>query len=99
MSTRRGIDQLTCDADTVSGLAHAAFQHIADAELAADLLHVHRAAPVGEARIARDDEQPADAREFGDDVFHYAVGEIVLLGISAEVLERQDGDGRFVGQG
>ena len=43
------VDQLPGDADAVGGLADAAFQHIAHAQLAADLLHVHGAALVGEA--------------------------------------------------
>ena len=47
----------------IAGLAHAAFQHVAHAELAPDLLHVDGAALVGEARIAGDHEQPAQARQ------------------------------------
>ena len=92
MRARRSIDELPGDAHPVARLAHAAFEHVAHAELAPDLLHVHRPALVGEARIARDDEQPAQARQGGGDVFHHAVGEILLLGIAAHVLERQDGD-------
>ena len=80
-------------------LAHAAFQHVAHAQLAAHLLHVDRPALVGEARVARDDEQPADARQRRDDVLDHAVGEIVLLGVAAQVQERQDGDGGLVGKG
>ena len=34
----------------------------------------------------------------GDDVLDHAVGEILLLGIAAHVLERQHGDRRLVGQ-
>ena len=99
MRAGRGVDQLPGDAHPVAGLAHAAFQHVAHAKLAADLLHVHGPALVGEARIARDDEQPADARQRGDDVLDHAVGEIFLLGVAAQVLERQDGDGGLVWQG
>ena len=44
---------------------------------------------VGEARIARDDEQPFDARQSGDDVFDHPVGEILLLRIAAQIGERQ----------
>ena len=62
MRAGRGIDELAGDAHPAARLAHAAFEHVADAELAPDLLHVHRPALVGEARIARDDEQPAHAR-------------------------------------
>ena len=63
MCAGRRVDELAGDAHPVAGLAHAAFEHVAHAELAADLLHVDGAALVGEARIARDHEQPADARQ------------------------------------
>lgn len=48
-------------------LAHAALEHVAHAQLAADLLDVDSAALVGEARIAGDDDQPTDPRQPGDD--------------------------------
>ena len=59
MRAGRGIDQLAGDAHPAAGLAHAALEHVAHAELAADLPHVDGPALVGEARIAGDDEQPA----------------------------------------
>src|SRR5438552_7186611 len=93
-----GIDQLRGDAHPVAALAHAAFEHIAHAEFAADLLHIDRLALVGEARIAGDDEEPADAAERGDDLLDHAVGEILLLRVAARILERQDGDRRLVRQ-
>ena len=49
-----GLDQLRGDAHAIGGLAHAALQHIAHAELATDLLYIDGAALVGEARIAGD---------------------------------------------
>jgi hypothetical protein len=93
----RCIDELRRDAHTVGRFAHAAFKNIAHAELAPDLLYVHCAALVGEARIAGDDEQPAHARERADNVFHHPVGEIVLRRIAAHVLKRQDSDRWLVG--
>src|SRR5262245_49394557 len=45
----RCIDELTGNAHAIGGLAHAAFQHIANAELTARLLHVDSTALVGEA--------------------------------------------------
>ncbi len=81
-----------------AGLAHAALEHVAHAELAADLLHVDGPALVGEARVAGDHEQPADARQRGDDVLDDAVGEVLLLRVAAHVLERQHGDRRLVGK-
>jgi hypothetical protein len=53
---------------------------------------------VDETRIARDHEQPLDARQTRNDVFDHPVGEILLLGVAAHVLERQHRDGRLVGQ-
>ncbi len=49
--------QLRSDADPIAGLAHATFKHIAHAELAPDLLHVHGTALVSETRITCDNEQ------------------------------------------
>jgi hypothetical protein len=51
------INKLRRDAHPITGLAHAAFEHIAHAEFPSDLLHIDRAALVGEAGVARDDEE------------------------------------------
>ena len=58
-----GLDQLRGDADPAAALAHRAFEHIAHAQFAPDLLHIDGLALVGEARIAGDHEQPADAAD------------------------------------
>ena len=58
-----GLDQLGRDAQPAARLAHAALQHIAHAKLAPDLPDIDRLALVGEARIARDHEQPLDPRQ------------------------------------
>src|ERR1700684_962832 len=52
MRTARGINELGGNAHLLSGLADAAFQHVADTEFAADLFYVDRAALVGERGIA-----------------------------------------------
>jgi len=44
-----GIDKLAGDAHTAAGLAHAAFQYVADAKFSPDLLHVDSPPLVGEA--------------------------------------------------
>src|SRR5437588_7245935 len=93
-----GVDELSGDAHAIRGLAHTAFEHITHAKLAADLLHVGCPALVGECRIARDDEQPLDARQASSDILHHAVGEIFLLRIAAHVLEGQNSNGWLVGQ-
>jgi hypothetical protein len=40
MRAAKGIDQLASDAHSTARFAHRAFEHVTDAELASDLLHV-----------------------------------------------------------
>jgi hypothetical protein len=75
---------------STAGFAHRAFEDIADTELAPDLLHIDGPAFVGKARIAGENDEPADVRQRGGDLLHHAVGKIFLLGISADVLDRQN---------
>src|SRR5262249_61084832 len=56
MPTAAGIDELRRDAHTIAGLADAALEHEAHAEIPSDLLHFDRLALVDEAGVARDDE-------------------------------------------
>src|SRR6516225_5763475 len=92
MHTGLDLDQLRGDADSLAKLAHRASEHIAHAQLAADPFHIDGAAPVGEARIAGDHKQPADAGQAGDDVLDHSVSEIFLLGVGAQVVKRQHCD-------
>ena len=55
------VDQLSGDAHAITGFTDRALEHIAGAELAADLPDIKRLALVGKARIAGEDEEPADA--------------------------------------
>ena len=87
-----GIDQLRRDPHPVAGAADAALEHGADAEFASDGADIDVLALVDEARVARDDHQPADFGQVGDDVLADAVGEILLFGIARHVGERQDRD-------
>jgi len=98
VSAGRRVDKLGSDAYPVAALADAAFEHVAHAQFAADLLQVDRFALVGEARIAGDHEQPRKARNCGGDILDDAVGEILLLRVAAEILKRQDRQRRFLWQ-
>ena len=98
MAAGGDVVELRGDAHAVAALAHAAFEHVADAELVGDLLHVDGLALVDERRVARDHEEPAQLRQRGDDVLADAVGEILLLRFAAHVGEGQHGDGGPVGQ-
>src|ERR1700677_3170226 len=93
-----GLDELAADADLAASLSDTAFQYVADAQLSSNLLDLDNLALVCEARIAGDDEQRFEPRERGDDVLYHAIREIFLLGVAGQILERQDGDGRLVGE-
>ena len=90
----RPLDQLRRDAHFVAGAPNAALQDVADAELAGHVAHIHRAALVGKGRVAGDDGEGPEARQRRDDLLDQPVGEEALLGIAAEILERQHGHGR-----
>src|SRR4030081_3649368 len=79
MGASCSIHELSRDAHPALYLAHATFDDVPHTKLAADLLFVHRLAFVSKTRVASDHEQPADARQGGDDIFHDAVGKIILL--------------------
>jgi hypothetical protein len=98
VAAARGVDELHVDAHLHAGAAHAAFEHVAHAELPAHLLDVDALLLVGERRVARDHEQAGDLGDVGDDVFGDAVGEVFLLGIAAHVGERQHRERGLVGQ-
>src|SRR5437764_14379078 len=57
------LDQLRGDADLAAGRAQTAFEHIAHAELDANLPDIGGSALVGEGGVAGDDEQPAQPRQ------------------------------------
>src|SRR5207244_5979560 len=60
MRAARGVDQLRGDAHSAARLADRAFEHIADAQFAPDLLHIDGLALIGEARIARSEEHTSE---------------------------------------
>src|SRR5215472_14910552 len=96
MRTRPAVDKLPGNAHAVRGLTDAALKNVAHAEFAADLLHGHRLALIGEAGVPGDYEQPPHARERGDDLLHDAIGEILLLRVTAHILEWKHRYRRFV---
>src|ERR1700692_2323638 len=98
MRPRFCLNQLAGYPHFTCGLAYAPFEHIANAKLAPDLLDVDSLTLVGKRRIACDHEQRLETRQRRDDVFHHAVGEILLLWIATHVLERKHSDGRLVGE-
>ena len=92
----RGIDQLYVDQHRVAGLLHAAFEDRGDAELQGDRLQVVRMAGVFFRRRTRDDFQVADSGQLGQDHVLHAAGEVFIVLVAAEVLEREHRDGLAV---
>ena len=76
-----GGDQLRIDVNLLAGPPHAAFEDIADTEVAPDLLHVDRFALVGERRAAGYYNASGNLRQVGCQIIGDRVGEIFLLRI------------------
>jgi hypothetical protein len=92
MRTRFRVDQLHVDLNPVDKPSHAAFEHIADPEVAANLLHVNWFALVGEGGGASDHEAVGDLREVGRQIVGDRVRKIFLLRIVRQICERQNDD-------
>jgi len=93
------IDKLCRHPDAVPRFADAAFQYIANAQLFGDAPDVWRGTLVLKRRIASDDEERADTRLPGDDIFGQPVADKILASIARQVIERQHRNGGLVGQG
>ena len=59
MTAAFGVDELNVDAHAISSALNAALQHIADVQVAPDLLQIDRLAFVSEGGVSADDERPA----------------------------------------
>ncbi len=70
----------------------AAFEHVADAQFLRHHPHIGRAAFVGKARAPRDYGKTSEPAQRRDEVLDDTVGEVVLLGVTAEIAERQHHD-------
>jgi len=68
-----GVDELGVDPDPVLVALHRAFEHVADAQFAADRLGVDALALVGEGGVPRDDEAVGNARQVRRQVLGDAV--------------------------
>src|SRR5712671_5323854 len=96
MLTARRLDQLAGDAIAIARLAQTTLDHVANAEIAGELLRIGPFALVSEASVASHDREPARPRQLGDQILGHAVEEELGLGVAAEVLERQHGDRRLI---
>ncbi len=90
--TRGCLEQLRRDTHSVTRSAHTALQHVSDSEILSQPAHIDRLTFEYESRISSNDGQPAILRERGNDVFRDPVGKVLVVGRTAHVVERQDGD-------
>jgi hypothetical protein len=87
-----GIDQPGVDPHLAARPLDTAFQHIADAELAADLLCGERLVAIREGGMARDHERVRDPRQIGRQIVGDPVRKVLLVGVAAEIDEGQYDD-------
>ena len=85
VSARQRVNELGVDSHARPALLCATLQHVAHAELLADLLYVHRLAAIGEGRGARDDETARQPRQAGGQFFSQNIAEIILARIAREI--------------
>src|SRR6516164_9878664 len=94
--TSRRLDQLCGDAETIGGPPHAAFEHVAHAELATDFAYVHSRTLVSKGGAARDHKKCMVVRQVGDDVLGDTLREILLFGLAAHIGKGQHRDRRLL---
>ena len=88
------LDQPRVDAHALAVEDHAALEQITNLQLAADLPRVCTPALIGERRVAGDDGDPGQrVREVADEAVRNSVGQVVPLGIAAEIRKRKNDDG------
>ncbi len=91
---RVAVDEARRHPQLLADDAQAALQQVARAEQAADLARAHGRPAQGEARVAVDDGQPPQVGEPRRQVLAQAVGQVVVLRIAGDVVERQHGERR-----
>jgi len=91
-AARLRVHKLQAEPDLVAHAVQAALEHVAHAELAADLACVDMAVAVGVGRAAPDDEAVRDAREVDRDLLGHRLGEVLLLRAAVAAGQRQHDD-------
>src|SRR4029453_9015918 len=98
MLVRCRVNELAGNANPLAALPEAALEHVANTKLPSQMLHIHRFALVSEGRVAGNDEEPVQSGQRRDDVLSDSVAEVLLLGITRHVGERQYGNRGLVRQ-
>src|SRR5215471_8175687 len=80
-----GVDQLHVNAKPFAAPLQRALQYIADIQLASQPLYIHGFAFERERGVARNHERAIDARKVRGQAFSYAIDEILLFWVTAQV--------------
>src|SRR5580704_1399905 len=88
------VDELGIHPHLIAAVLFAPLQHIAHAEVSADLLYVQGLALVGEGRAARDYKRAADPREAGGQFLSEDIGEVILRRIAAQTGKGEYNNGK-----
>ena len=92
------LDQLRRDPQPVSRPLNAALENGPCSKLPADRSHVAGLALVGERGCARHDVEPLHVRQFVGDLLADPIAQVLVLGVGAEVGERENHDVRGSGR-
>ena len=87
------VDELCGDANPPAGAPHATLEHRGDVELLTDAAEIEVLALEGEGRCPRRHAQAGQLGQGVDDLLGDAIGEILVLGVAADVGEGQHGNG------
>src|SRR5947207_11754947 len=91
-----GVNQLGAHPHAIGAALHATFQYVSNTEFSGNLAQVPRnAALVLHYAGAADDFEGGDLGEVGKNLILYSIGEVSVLFVCTEILERQDGNAFF----
>ena len=92
MSAGGRLDELRIDSHSLSHPAYASVENEAHIKSLGCLANVERLVFVNESRVAGDDQEIGVFRQPGDQIVGHAIGEVVLVAVAAQVVERQHRD-------
>src|SRR5207253_10581224 len=90
------IDKLRRHSYAFARSSEAAFEHIADSQLAPNESDINGTVLISEHDVPGDNAKRLDPREPGGDVLGETIGELIEFRVSAHQIERQYGNGGLV---
>ena len=75
-------------------MLHRAFEYIANVQFVADLLQINGLSFERKRGVSADDQRAVNSRQVRREAFSHTINEVVLLGVTTEVSERQHNNGQ-----